>query len=163
VITCRLWKNTQKITLAFAKCLLAVYWFVMSLEEQWVNTYWSRFVGKFWQICGLTVAPTVSWGSESSFEFCFSGIAKGSVVALSTNGTGKTRMRFMAGFKELCARIEPQCVICYCPPYPEMYNYAKILALEHEGNRARRLARLRPMPGQLLFDFDTGKIFEGGI
>jgi hypothetical protein len=69
----------------------------------------------------------------------------------------------MAGFKELCHRIEPTCVVCYCAAYPEMYNYAKILALENEGNKARKLIRQQPLPGQLLFDFDTGKILEGGI
>lgn len=27
--------------------------------------------------------PTVSWGDENSFEFCFDGIEEGSVVAVS--------------------------------------------------------------------------------
>lgn len=30
------------------------------------------------------IIPTVSWGDENTFDFCFKGISKGSVVAVST-------------------------------------------------------------------------------
>lgn len=33
---------------------------------------------------GLRVVPTVNWGTKESFDFCFSGIEKGSIVAVST-------------------------------------------------------------------------------
>jgi hypothetical protein len=135
----------------------------MPVDEQWINVYWSRFVGAYWQSCGLTVIPTVSWSDERSFDFCFSGIDKGAVVAVSTNGTGQARSLFMAGFKEFCGRKEPKCVVCYCTPYQEMYKYANILPLKHEGNMARELAKCRPLPGQLEFQYNNGKISYGGV
>lgn len=37
----------------------------------------SRTVGVgHWQNQGLKVIPTVNWGKEDSFEFCFNGIEK---------------------------------------------------------------------------------------
>ena len=33
---------------------------------------------------GIRVIPSVSWGNENTFEFCFEGIEKGSTVAVST-------------------------------------------------------------------------------
>jgi hypothetical protein len=128
----------------------------MPIDEQWINTYWSRFVGVYWQSCGLTVIPTISWGDERSFGFCFAGIEEGAVVAVSTIGTRHARTQFLGGFKEFCVQNKPECVICYCSPYPEMHNYAKILALEHEGNRVRRLMRQRPVRGQLALQIENG-------
>ena len=119
----------------------------MSMEEQWLNVYWSRFVGSCWQKCGLTVIPTITWSDERSFEFCFQGVEKTSVIALSTNGCPKHG--FMRGFKELCRRINPEAVICYCTPFSEMFDYAKIVPLEHSGNKERRRLRHMPAPGQM--------------
>jgi hypothetical protein len=123
----------------------------MSIEEQWLNTYLNRLVGAFWQQCGIIVIPTVSWSDKRSYWFCFSGLERGSVVAVSTIGTKAKGEAFMAGFRELCRRIEPQAVICYCSPYLEMFNYSKIIPAEHEGNIARRKARHRLSPGQMTF------------
>jgi hypothetical protein len=83
----------------------------MTITDQWQNIYRNMLVGAYWQHCGLTVIPTVSWSDERSFGFCFSGLEKGSAVAVSTNGTGETRSRFMAGFAELCRVVEPRLVI----------------------------------------------------
>ena len=33
---------------------------------------------------GIRVIPTVNWGLENTFDFCFNGIEKGSTVAVST-------------------------------------------------------------------------------
>jgi hypothetical protein len=122
----------------------------------------SRLAGAYWQRRGLTVIPSVSWSGGESFAFCSDGVEKGSVIAVSTLGTRAIKERFMAGFIEVCRKIEPSCVICYDTPYPEMYGCAPILPLEHEGNRARRLLRYRPFPGQLVFPFYQEKIYKEG-
>jgi hypothetical protein len=126
----------------------------MPIDEQWLNIYWNRFVGAFWQYCGLTVIPTLTWSDERGYDFCFSGITKGSVVAVSTLGTGSVRRDFLSSFKELCKQIEPEGVICYCTPYSEMHDYAKIYPLENEGHKKRRIIKQRPFPGQLSFVFN---------
>ena len=37
---------------------------------------------------GIWVIPTISWGLENTFDFCFNGIEKGSTVAVSTYMAG---------------------------------------------------------------------------
>ena len=128
----------------------------MPIEEQWMNTYQSHLAGSFWQHCGLIVVPTVSWSDERSYGFCFDGLEKGSIVAVSTIGTGSSRHYFMAGFRELCRIVEPQAVICYCNPYPEMHRLARIVTVEHEGRKAWRQAKYRPIPGQLSLFEEAG-------
>lgn len=70
--------------------------------------------------------PTVNWGDESTFDFCFDGIEKGSVVAVSTYMASEHDHRkdqkewFMAGYNEMLRRIEPEKIICYNTPFPEM-------------------------------------------
>ncbi|MDR1193348.1 MAG: DUF4417 domain-containing protein, partial [Peptococcaceae bacterium] len=76
------------------------------------------------------------------------------IVAISTIGTGSSQEYFMAGFKELCRIVEPETVICYCSPYAEMYRFARIVPVEHEGRTAWRKAKYRPDPNQMsIFDF----------
>jgi hypothetical protein len=126
----------------------------MPLEEQWMSVFRNRLVGAFWQHQGLMVVATVSWADERSFGFCFQGLEKGSIVAVSTIGTGSSKDYFMAGFKEMCKIVEPEAVICYCNPYSEMYRLARIVPVEHEGRAAWRKAKYRPDPNQItIFDF----------
>jgi hypothetical protein len=47
------------------------------------NIYRTRFIGAYWQICGFDVIPTASWGGLNSFSFCFNGLPKGGVIAVS--------------------------------------------------------------------------------
>lgn len=80
--------------------------------------------------------PTVNWGGESTFDFCFDGIEKGSFVAVSTYMASANDNRsdqkewFMAGYNELLRRIEPEKVICYNTPFPEMQG--DIVAVDYE-------------------------------
>ena len=38
------------------------------------SVFKNRWCGAYWQSLGLRVIPTISWGDESSFEFCFDGV-----------------------------------------------------------------------------------------
>ena len=70
--------------------------------------------------------PTVNWGNEDTFDFCFEGIEKGSIVAVSTymvqehNNHSDQKEFFMKGYNEMLRRIEPSKIICYSEPFPEM-------------------------------------------
>jgi len=75
---------------------------------------------------GIRVVPTVNWGNENTFEFCFDGIEKGSTVAVSTYMVSEHDNRqdqkefFLKGYNEMLKRIEPEKIICYNEPFPEM-------------------------------------------
>ena len=60
----------------------------MPLALQIESVFKNRWCGAFWQRQGMTVIPTVAWGDERTFDFCFDGIEQGSIVAVCT--TAKT-------------------------------------------------------------------------
>jgi hypothetical protein len=47
-----------------------------------MNIFRTRYVGAYWQQCGLNVIPTVSWGNANSFHYAFCGLPQHSVLAV---------------------------------------------------------------------------------
>ena len=98
----------------------------MAPVMQLYNTFRNRWCGAYWASKGMRVVPTINWGDESTFDFCFEGIEKGSTVAVSTymaseHGNRQAQKEwFMAGYNEMIRRIEPEKIICYNTPFPEM-------------------------------------------
>ena len=98
----------------------------MSPVIQIYNTFRNRWIGAYYASKGLRVIPSVSWGDESTFEFCFDGIEKGSVVAVSTymvsahNNHSDQKAFFLKGYDEMLRQVEPEKIICYNEPFPEM-------------------------------------------
>lgn len=92
----------------------------MPLSIKVYNTFRSRWCGSYLQAKGIKVIPTVSWGEPNTFWFCFDGIQKGSIVAISTIGVRKEKSLFMQGYEEMIHRIKPMAVICYGKPFEEM-------------------------------------------
>lgn len=94
----------------------------MPILLQMYSTFKSRWCGAYWQSLGLKVIPTISWSDERSFDFCFDGIEKGSVVAISTHGNKKCKEEFMLGYNKMLEKLSPSVIICYGKPFPEMNN-----------------------------------------
>lgn len=113
-------------------------YYTMPVSLQIYNTFRSRWCGAYLQSKGFTVIPTVYWGQPQSYWYCFDGIEKNSVVALSTLGVKKEKDFFLQGYNEMLRRIEPKAVICYCDPFPEMkghvikVDYSKTNNLPHK-------------------------------
>lgn len=104
-------------------------YYTMPSAMQIFNTFRSRWCGAYLQSKGLKVIPTVSWGKPESYWYCFDGIEKGSVVAVSTLGVKKEKDFFLMGYNEMLRRIEPKIVICYCSPFSEMKG--KIISVDY--------------------------------
>lgn len=86
----------------------------MPRSEQLYNVFRNRLIGQYMQREGIKVIPSVAWGDQKSFSFCFDGIEAGSVVSVSSIGVigDKKRMKFWrAGMEELLARKQPRSII----------------------------------------------------
>ena len=98
----------------------------MNKALQLYNTFRNRWCGAYLASKDIKVIPTVNWGDENTFEFCFDGIPKGSIVAVSTYMVREHKNHadqkdfFMKGYEEMLRRIEPSKIICYSEPFPEM-------------------------------------------
>lgn len=92
----------------------------MPLALQIESVFKNRWCGAFWQSKGLNVIPTVAWGNEKSFDFCFDGIEEGSIVAVCTYYRENSEHTFMKGYNIMLEKIKPRTVICYDNPFPDM-------------------------------------------
>ena len=112
----------------------------MPIALQLFSTFKNRWTGAYLQQQGIKVIPTVRWGDLTSFNFCFDGIEKGSIVAVSTIGVKKQKSHFMLGYNEMLSRIKPSKIICYGKPFDEMkgdiieVDYAKTNNLQKSNS-----------------------------
>ncbi len=95
----------------------------MNYWRQMESVAHSRWVGAFWQDQGQLVVPTISWSDRRSFEFCFDGIEKHSIVAIGMIGCKKSKQEFMCGYNEMLFHIEPDAIICFGTPFSEMEGF----------------------------------------
>lgn len=87
---------------------------------QIASVFKNRWCGAYYQSKGIKVIPTVSWGDESTFDFCFEGIEEGSIVAVCTYYRENCEEEFMPGYNKMLDVIKPSAIICYDEPFKEM-------------------------------------------
>lgn len=97
----------------------------MPLALQIESVFKNRWCGAYWQSKGLKVIPTISWGDEKSFDFCFDGVEEGSIVAVCTYYRENCEEEFMLGYNEMLKRIKPSLVLCYDEPFKSMKGNIK--------------------------------------
>ena len=117
----RLWNSPEKYidVLREYECILtpdfSLYMDMPMPMKIW-NIYRSRQIGAYYQARGIKVIPTVSWAEAETFEFCFLGIPKGSIVSVSTIGV-KQNSEALAiweeGMKAMIEQIEPSTILVY--------------------------------------------------
>lgn len=91
-------------------------------SEQLFATYKNRWCGAWWQLMGLTVIPSVLWSDEESYDFVFTGVARGSVVAI----TARNWLIWPLGFDVMMERLSPSKVLCFgdlIQEIPEVTSY----------------------------------------
>ena len=131
---------------------------------QLYNVFRNRWCGAYWASQGLRVVPTVNWGDAATFDFCFAGIEKGSVVAVSTYMASAHDNRcdqkewFLAGYREMLRRIEPEKIICYHTPFPEMEG--NIVYVDYERSSWRYLNTQQAFSKENPEDFLIGKTYR---
>lgn len=81
------------------------------------NTYRMRAFGCWAGKHGLEVINNVRWGMPDTYNYCFDGIEKESVVAIGTVGGSprkyEDRERFEQGLYEMVERLKPHTIIVY--------------------------------------------------
>ncbi len=92
----------------------------MELWRQLESVAKNRWVGAYWQSKGKIVIPTISWGNARSFDFCFDGVEQGSTVAVGMIGCKHSRIAFMRGYNEMLNRLQPEKIIVFGTPFPDM-------------------------------------------
>ncbi|MBR3416368.1 MAG: DUF4417 domain-containing protein [Clostridia bacterium] len=105
----------------------------MDLWKQLESVAKNRWVGAYWQSKGRIVIPTISWSDARSFEFCFDGIEKGSTVAVGMIGCKRNKSLFLRGFWTMVEKIDPDRIICFGSPFPEMQG--NLVVVDYRDSR----------------------------
>ena len=105
----------------------------MDLWRQLESVAKNRWVGAYWQSKGKTVIPTISWSDARSFEFCFDGVEQRSTVAVGMIGCKHSRIGFMRGYNEMLERLQPEKIIVFGSPFPEMKG--NIVSIDYQSSR----------------------------
>lgn len=116
-----IWNNPEKYISSLLK-----YEFVCSpdfslyrdmpiIMQMW-NHYKKMWLNAYFQNNGVLMIPTVSWSDERSYDFCFDGIPRGSIVAVSSVGCLNDKQAldyFIMGYNEMIFRINPSKILFY--------------------------------------------------
>ena len=105
----------------------------MNLWRQMESVAKNRWCGAYWQSKGLTVIPTISWSTPSSYDFCFDGVEENSIVAIGMIGCKQNRLNFMRGYYAMLEKIHPETIICFGTPFPEMQG--NIVTVDYRASR----------------------------
>ena len=95
------------------------------------NTFRNRWCASYWQFHELVVIPTIVWGGENTFAFCFDGIEHGSVVAISTVGAMDDEEAFRIGFEEMCRVIQPDSILNYGSTFDWMKEITNLITVPY--------------------------------
>lgn len=105
----------------------------MPLWRQSENVGKNRWVGAYWQNEGLSVVPTIAWSTARSFDFCFDAVEKNGTVAVGMIGCKGNKLGFMRGYNEMLTRLEPENIIVFGTPFPEMEG--NIISVDYMSSR----------------------------
>lgn len=90
------------------------------------NVYRNRLLTRHWQEYGLRVIYCLSWGFEDTFEYCFDGIPANSIVSVKSCSwfvDKDVQELWMAGFAQMCDRLEPKRILCCNKILPQALEY----------------------------------------
>lgn len=80
------------------------------------NHYRKHWLAAYWQDCNITVIPVIRWMYPDSYEWCFDGEPKNSIVAVSNIGCVKDaelKKMFDDGYQEMLKRLNPSKILFY--------------------------------------------------
>lgn len=86
------------------------------IAMQIYNHYRKHWVGAYCEEHGISVIPTIAWGLEQSYDFCFDGEPVESIVSVSTIGCMGNSWKlglFLDGFQEMKKRLKPKGIILH--------------------------------------------------
>ena len=145
----------------------SLYRHMPRIRQAW-NVYRNRWCGAFWTLHGIGVIPSVAWGGDDTYEFAFLGIARHSMVAVSTLGVNLRdefiRASFLAGFRELLRQVDPCRVLAYGSLPREAYPLAEIFTSPTRWKgivQARRRGMFTPTDERRFLQTETPTFMVG--
>ena len=102
----------------------------MPIEMQRWNCFRGKAIAHYFEENGINVIPNIRTGDKRTFDFCFDGIAKNSIVAVGSHSAIKNktnRSLFKLGIDKMVDVLTPKTIIVYGTTPDEVF-------LKHEEN-----------------------------
>ena len=104
------------------------------------NHFRNNWLVRYWQICyNMIVIPTIMWGFEDSYDWCFDGYPVNSVVAVSNVGLcqdKELRQMFHTGYEEMLRRLNPTKILMFTRNFEEMLGNVQYIRWDiHKGDQ----------------------------
>ena len=118
----RLWNNPDKY-LNHLRCFHSVTMPDFSISTGYrgmpfalniFNKYRNHAIAWYLHMNDIAVIPSVPIADKDSYDWCFAGLPKHSILSVCTNGRVRakaSRLEFCDGFRAMCERLEPTRVI----------------------------------------------------
>ena len=100
----------------------SMYYDMPIIMQMW-NLFRSRVVGYYLTKLGYNVVVNVRWTDSRSYGYCFAGLRKNHIVAVSTLGclrSNADKQLFLPGLEEFIKRIHPEYIILYGSLTPDI-------------------------------------------
>ena len=104
------------------------------------NHFRNNWLVRYWQICyNMIVIPTIMWGFEDSYDWCFDGYPVNSIVAVSNVGLcqdKELRQMFHAGYEEMLKRLNPTKILMFTRNFEEVPGNVQYIRWDiHKGDQ----------------------------
>lgn len=115
------WNSPSKYINLFRKhpCVISTDYSVyanMTMPEVMWNNYRNKLLAAWMQRNDIAVIPNVSWSREWSYDFCFEGMPKHSIIAINSTGIGKdafSKDMWIKGYRKAIEVLEPIRIVRY--------------------------------------------------
>lgn len=117
---------------------------------QIIQMYRKQWLGAYYQSLGIETIPCVIWADKSTYDFCFEGIPRHSVISITSvnmlrnpEWNGRKGNIYADGFYEMMRRLEPEKILLY-GAMPHGIDCDKIIRLPTYYDEVRpRLDKLK--------------------
>lgn len=104
------------------------------------NYYRNLWLVKYWQMrYNMIIVPTVMWGEDDTWDWCFKGLPRHSIVAVSNVGVGNSKVEkdyFSNGYHEMLRQLEPSQILFFSRNFAEFPGNIKYIRWEmHKGDQ----------------------------
>ena len=129
------------------------------------NHYRKQWCAAYWQEHGIKVIPTICWSDEESFEWCFDGVPKHSLISISTiGGFGNhedNKKGWLTGYEKCLEVLEPSGVVLFGKHFPEIRPYGTMIIVDNAQLNRKATLSAKPNKGEdipIILDDEVEKL-----
>lgn len=168
----RVWKNPDRYidVLKRFKAVLSPDFSLYSdfpKAVQIFNHYRKMWCSAYWQMNGIKVIPTICWSDESSFDWCFDGVPKHSLVSISTiGGFGNHECNkdgWLKGYEKCLEILEPSKILLFGNQYTEIRSYGIMVVVGNSQLKRKKTLSAKQNKGNSNFlEVNNTEVFGDG-